>query len=65
MCPEELQVHSPPMIKGHMDHIFKHLKCKQCASESYIVTKKGSLMIVTHCNDCQSDSQHYWFSVVK
>lgn len=65
ICSDALQNHTPTVIKSHMDGVFKNLKCKKCDSENYIVTKKGTLMIISHCNDCQHDSQWFWFGVIK
>lgn len=48
-----------------MDEVFKNLRCKTCNSENYTVTKKGSLVIITNCGDCNTDSQHFWFGVVQ
>ena len=48
-----------------MDEIFKHLVCKKCNSENYTVIKKGSLVIITHCDDCGIDSPHFWYGVVQ
>ena len=64
-CKLELQKHNTTLIKEHMDEIFKHLVCKKCNSENYTVIKKGSLVIITHCDDCGIDSPHFWYGVVQ
>lgn len=64
-CGVQLQKHNTILIKEHMDEVFKNLYCKKCGSEDYDITKKGSLVMVTHCKSCGEDSPHFWFGVVK
>lgn len=64
-CNIELENHAPSLIKQHMDQIFKNIKCKQCNSENYEVTRKSNLVITSHCKDCNKDSDYYWFGEVR